>query len=979
MNEELRFALLGPVRAWRGLDEIDLGPPQQRLVVAALLLADGSPVPSCELVSAVWGVRVPASAAGVLRTYIHRLRKALEPAGASATSVIRYTGSGYQLLTAPGQSDLAAFRELVSRAEGARRAGDTEHAAEAMREALALWRGTALAGVAGEYAQTQRQRLGELRLSAQASLAAAELDLGLPEKAAAELTGLVSQYPLDERFRELLMLALYRSGRQAAALETYREAQTLLADELGVDPSLGLQVTYRHVLRADPALLTPSAAAARPAPAAPRAPAPQFAAATVVPAQLPLGIGTFVGRTAELDEIAGLPSDGAATVIAVAGMAGVGKTAFAVHWARRIADRYPGGQLYLNLRGYDPAGMPVGPEAALRTLLISLGADPGALPRDMDALAALYRTLLADRRVLVLLDNARDAAQIRPLLPGTSGCLAIVTSRNRLTGLIALNGAHPVNLDVLTKHEARALLASRLGHDRIAAEPNAVDEIVTRCARLPLALAVTAARAATRTPFPLAVVAAELQEHARSLDAFHDTDTAADIRAVFSWSYHALTPGAARLFRLLALHPGPQVTLLSAASLVAVPVSHARKLLSELLETHLLGEPVAGRYTAHDLLRAYAAELTQTLDSPDEARTVRHRLLDHYLHTARTALALTAERALIPMGPAVDGVCIEDFGGDTVKATRWFAAEQAALLAAVELAAIHHYDVHCWQLAWSMANQLHWRGLSKEMEAVHHTAMAAARRLDDRVAQAHIHNGLATATAGLGRFNEAEAHARHAIELSVEAGDTHACAESYRTLAWSAEQQGEPEASLTAAQRFLAFLRMHDDLDADDSRGSRALAAALNAVGWCHALLGQHQQALEHSQQALVLCQELDCVTGSAQTWDSIGSAHHNLGQYELAVTAYRSALGLYRRGGFPWLTADILKRLGDTHLSLGDPRAARAVWNDGLCILEQLNHADIEGLRARLHGLGGSADLPEPDTASDEARLALPPQPNNM
>ncbi|MFD5066127.1 BTAD domain-containing putative transcriptional regulator, partial [Streptomyces sp. NPDC058394] len=374
MEERLWFSVLGPVRAWRGESELELGPPQQRAVLAVLLLAEGSQVSAGGLVDAVWGSAAPASALGIVRGYIHRLRKLLEPGGDTSSSVIRSRGDGYQLRVSPDGLDLGVFRELLIRAERARGEGDTKGVVKYLRDALGLWRGAALAGVRGEYAQCQRQRLEELRLSAHTTRLTAELDLGARTQAVAELAGLVVEYPLDERLRELLMLALYRSGRQAAALAVYREAQTLLADELGVDPGPALQTMYQRVVRADAGLLAPPAPT-EPAPASIRAAAPVPVRAPAVPAQLPAGLATFVGREAELAEVARLPSAGTVVISAIAGMAGVGKTTFAVHWARQVADRFPDGQLYVNLHGFDRVGLPVPPEQALRTLLESLGAD----------------------------------------------------------------------------------------------------------------------------------------------------------------------------------------------------------------------------------------------------------------------------------------------------------------------------------------------------------------------------------------------------------------------------------------------------------------------------------------------------------------------------------------------------------------------------------------------------------------------------
>ncbi|WP_328497914.1 tetratricopeptide repeat protein [Streptomyces sp. NBC_00414] len=951
LEERLRFSVLGPVRAWRGEDEVRLGPPQQRAVLVVLLLAEGSQVSADSLVHAVWGTEVPASAPGILRGYVHRLRKLLEPGRDPASSMIRHTGNGYRLRTSPHELDLRVFQELLAEAGRNRAVKDLEGAVKCWQDALGLWRGTALAGVGGDFAQNTRRRLEELRLSTQAARITAELDLGNHTQAAAELAGLVGEHPLDERFRELLMLALYRSGRQAAALETYREAQTLLSDDLGVDPGPALQAMYQSVLRADSGLLAPpvtTGAASAPAPA------PVPAPSVTVPAQLPAALPVFVGRAAELAEVLGLPSGGTVVVGAVAGTAGVGKTAFAVHWARQIADRFPGGQLYVNLRGFDPLGPPVSPEHALRTLMESLGTDERRLPQDIDALTGLYRTLLTGKRVLLLLDNARDAAQVRPLLPGAPGCLVIATSRNRLTGLIAVDGAHSLNLDVLSVPEARELLARRIGQQRVVAEPDLVEEIIDRCARLPLALAVTAARAATRPAVPLAAIAAELRDSAGGLDAFHDGDTAADVRAVFSWSYHAHTPDAARLFRLLALHPGPDITLPAAASLAGRTVPRTRQLLGELLQTHLVDEVAPGRYASHDLLRAYATELTDAVDPPERIRAARQRMFDHYLHTAHEAAALTNRaRALIPLAPATEGVRAERFHADTARAAAWFAAEQAVLLAIVEQTATHRYDVHTWQFAWALSNHLHLRGLWKEEESAHRAGMEAATRLGDRSAQAYAHRGLGTATAGLGRFAEAAEHAERAIELFTASGDLRACAESYRTLAWAAEQQGDLKAALGAAQRSLALFRTCEDREGDGRRGRAATASALNAVGWNHVLLGQHRQALDNCRQALALCLELGDDINAAHTWDSIGHAHHHLEDHDEAVTAFGHALALYRQhAGVPWFTGGTLMRLGDTCLSAGDQDAARTAWTEGLDIMEQLGHADAEHLRTRLRRL---------------------------
>ncbi|MFJ9007935.1 AfsR/SARP family transcriptional regulator [Streptomyces canus] len=947
MRERLRFAVLGPVRAWRGADEIELGPPQQRAVLAALLLAEGAQVSTDSLVDAVWGTRAPATAVGTLRTYVHRLRKVLEPGGDTASSVIRSMGDGYRIRTSPDELDLGAFRDLLAQADRVRGAGELKDTERCLRDALDLWRGTALAGIRGDYAEGQRQRLGELRLSATAARLEIALDLGAHADAATELAGLVGEHPLDERFREMLMLALYQSGRQAAALTTYREAQTLLAEELGVDPGPALQEMYQRILRADAELLTSPSALTEPTPA----PAPVSAQAPGVPAQLPADLPAFVGRDAELAQMAGLMPSGTVVIGAIAGMAGVGKTAFAVHWARQVADRFPDGQLYLNLRGFDPVGRPVTPEHALRTVLEALGMESDTLPQHVDALAGVYRTVLAGRRVLLLLDNARDAAQVRPLLPGAPGCLVIVTSRNRLTGLVAVDGAHPVRLDVLSLSEARDFLVRRLGADRVAAEPDAVQEIIERCARLPLALAVTAAHAAAWSTFPLAAIAAGLRDSAGGLDAFHDadSDSAADVRAVFSWSYHALTPDAAHLFRLLALHPGPDIALPAAASLAGLTVPHARRLLGELIRANLVDESAPARFASHDLLRAYAAELADAVDPPAERRAARHRMFDHYLHSAYAA----AESALlirhhIQITSRSAGVRPEEFADSEQRALAWFAREQAVLVAAVLEAAETGFDEHTWQLAWTIEHYLGRRGMWRDLEITLHTAMAAARRLGDPTPEAHALRGLAQAERYTGHVKESRAHLERAIELFGRIGDMTALAECHRQLSGVLELAGELEPALHHAELCVELLP-------DTPENSKLLGWARTGIGWYHALLGRYEEALVHCRAALDFVREAGDDYGEAYVLDSIGYAQHHLGRYTEAITSYERALLLIRQvGGVPWSEAAMLTHLGDSLLSVHRPDAARAAWTEGLSVLEQLRHPDAEQLRVKLRELPG-------------------------
>jgi len=673
-----------------------------------------------------------------------------------------------------------------------------------------------------------------------------------------------------------------------------------------------------------------------------------------VPGQLPRDVGAFAGRAehlARLDALLAAGAGGAPTAVvisAIGGTAGVGKTALAVRWAHRVKDQFPDGQLYVNLRGFDPSGQVMAPAAAVRGFLDAFEVPAERIPASPEAQAALYRSLLVGRRVLVVLDNARDAEQARPLLPGTPTALVLVTSRSQLTSLVAVDGAHPLTLDLLTEAEARELLARRLGPDRVAAEPDAVGQVIAWCARLPLALTIAAARA-EQSGFPLAALAADLAEAGRRLDVLDAGDAAGQVRAVLSWSYTALSPAAARLFRLLGLHPGPDISA-AAASLAAAPPAEARRLLAELVRASLLTEHTPGRYGFHDLLRTYAADLTHTHDPDDQRRAALGRMLDHYLHTAHTADRLLnpprdpTPLALTPPGP---GVTPEQPAGHG-QALAWLAAEHPVLLAAVGLAAEVGLDTHCWQLAWTLDTFLDRRGHWHDWTTTWQTALAAAGRLGDPAAQAYAHRRLARAHSRLGRYPDAHTHVAHALRLYALAGDHAGQAGTHVDLGMLWERQGRPEQALGHAQQALTLSRA-----AGHRRGQ---AHALNAVGWCHALLGDHQQALTYCQQALTLLQDLGDRPGQADTWDSLGYAHHHLAQHTQAADCYQHALHLYRDLGDRYNEATTLTRLGDTQHAAGDPAAARTAWTQALDILTDLGHPDTDTVRAKIQNLNLSA-----------------------
>jgi tetratricopeptide (TPR) repeat protein/transcriptional regulator with XRE-family HTH domain len=679
-----------------------------------------------------------------------------------------------------------------------------------------------------------------------------------------------------------------------------------------------------------------------------------------VPAQLPADVAGFVGRTDQLTRLSKLLDDGdrPATVVisAIAGTAGVGKTALAVHWAHQSLDRFPDGQLYVNLRGFDPSGVAATPAEVVRSFLDALDLPAQRVPEGLDAQAALYRSLLAERRMLVLLDNARDVDQVRPLLPGTPGCLVLVTSRNQLTGLIAGVGATSLSLDRLDPDEARDLLARRLGVERIAAEPAAVEEIIERCARLPLALAVVAARATTQPELSLMALAAELGHPRERLDSLVTGDAGTDVRSVFSWSYRQLSRPAARLFRLLGVHPGSDLGVSAAASLTGTPPTRVRPMLAELIRAHLVTEPVPGRYALHDLLRAYAGELVASDGLREDRQAALRRLLDHYLGSAyRAATALHPAREVIELIEPLAGVTVHELGS-AGSATDWFIAEYQVLRAAVQLAVDAGLDRHAWQLVWSMNPMFERRQDVRDALALHQIALQAARRVGDLAAQGYLHRRLgqvsmqlafayrrdnAVPTSMSGEHDEARAHLEQALEVYRQLGDESNQAQALFALAAILDRQGRHRDALRQAERALARFQSSGDRVGE--------ANALNNVGWYHARLGEYETALRRCQQALGLQQELGNRRGEACTWDSVGVAYHHLGRHADAIACYQQALTLFRDNGYRYYEAGTLVNLGDTYQSSRDISAARDCWRAALAILTDLHHPDAEQVRARL------------------------------
>jgi DNA-binding SARP family transcriptional activator/Tfp pilus assembly protein PilF len=922
----MEFCLLGPMLVRCGGEVIPIPPGKQRAVLAALLLDAGRVVTLDGLAEVLWGPQPPPSARVTVQNYVKRLRKAL-PA-----RIATYP-HGYLISVDAGELDVSRFEALLASARAAAGDGRWDSAGAQARAALELWRGEPLADVGSEFlAAREVPRLAELRLQALEARLDADLHLGHHVAAIAELRRLVVAHPPREHLHALLMLALYRDGRQAEALAAYQAARRVLVDEFGLEPGAELREVNQRILAGDP-----SPEAAPPAP----------------PRQLPAPVAHFAGRAGELDRLTtllepGRPGPRMVVISAISGTAGVGKTALAVHWAHRVAGRFPDGQLYADLRGFDPTGAPAAPEAVIRRFLGALGVPADRIPPAPGVREDLYRSMLADKQMLIVLDNAGDAGQVRPLLPGGPGCVVVVTSRCQLTGLVATEGAQPLALDLLTEADARELLARRLGEERIAAEPDAVTELTWRCARLPLALAIVAARAALDPDLPLARLAADLTGR---LDAFDTGEAASSLRPVLSWSYQMLSRPAARMFRLLSVHHGPDISLPAAASLAAVPTDEARRLLGELARANLLSSHRRGRFSFHDLLRAYAAERAGAEEDEAAREAAGRRVLDHYLHAAYAAdRRLAPDREPVDLGAPRDGVVPEE-PADYDQALAWFRAEHQVLLAATALAGRAGHDAYAWQIPWSLVNFFDLEGHWHDAAAVQRTALAAAGRLGDRAGQARAHYGLSGALLQAGSPEGARAQLEHALRLCADLGDQVGQARVSLDLARVTEALGDTNTALHRAQQALSLLR---------AAGHRAgQGRALNSVGWYHAHLGDHEQALALCTQAVRLCRELDDRLGEAAAWDSLGYIHRRQGRYPDAIACLQRAIELTRQLGGRYHQADALTHLGDAHREAGSPREARHAWRQALDILDDLGHPDAEKVRAKIHAAETVSRLP--------------------
>lgn len=930
----MRFRVLGPVEARADGDgEPVVLAAKPRALLAVLLVHASRPVSRDRLMAVLWPERPPRSAPRVIRTYVSTLRQSLRLSRRDQLPRLALLGDGYRLEVAPGDLDLLVFDDLSERARRALGVGDAAVAARLLDQALGLWRGDPAEDVVvdGE-TDAVLAGLAEQRLLAEEDRAEAELVLGHDAALIVRLRLLVATHPLRERLWGQLMTALYRTGQQAAALAAYRELRTHLIAELGVEPGPGLRELHQQVLAGDPL------PAPHPAPVVPGAP--------VVPRQLPSDVSHFAGRAAELDRldavlgVSGTDLPATVVITAINGTAGVGKTALAIRWARRIADRFPDGQLFASLRGHSAAG-PADPLGVLARFLRALGVAPERVPGDLDEAAAMYRSLLDGKRILIALDNAASSGQVRPLLPGAPGCAVIVTSRGRLPGLGAREGATRVTLAPLLPAEAAELLRKILGPERTSIEPSAVAAIAAECAFLPLALRIAAERAIVRPHQKLASLAAQLTAARDRLDALAaDDDPATSVRTVFSWSYRALSPETACMFRLLGLHPGPDISVPAAAALAGSTLRDVARALERLAGAHLVEETAPGRYRFHDLLRAYATERADTDETPADRTAALSRVLTWYLHTADAAdRVIGPPRRRVPLDPVrqVQPLAFASYD----EALAWCDAEQANLAAAVQRAAEAGFADIAWKIPAAMADFFNLRRPWNDWISSSSTGLAAARRAGDTLGQAWSLNDLGVAYFGLTRFADAAGYYEETLRLVRQAGDRQDKGAVLNNLAAAYWELSRTDDAVGCFRQSLALAR--------ETGNRHGECVALDNLGEAYRRTGQAWQAITCHQQALDIAIQIADRQGKSQALHNLGEAYQMLHRPERAREYYLQAIHVHRQADDRHGEAETRRKLGDLLHDNGDTTQARELWRQALAIFQDLGDPQADELSARL------------------------------
>ncbi|XVQ85765.1 AfsR/SARP family transcriptional regulator [Microbispora siamensis] len=929
----LRFAVLGPVLAWCDGVELDLGTPLQRSILAMLLLREGHAVTPDEMIDGVWGEDAPPRALGALRTYVSRLRTVLEPGRSPRTPprLLTSVGRGYALRLDPARFDLAVFERECAAAESDRRTGRAGEAARRLRGALRLWSGEPLGGAVGPYAEHQRDRLAERRMSAVETLMELDLELGRHAEIVSELVGLAAEHPLRERLRAQLMLAYYRCGRQAEALSVFTETRQALVEELGIEPGAELADLHRRILAADPSLapapppvrLSPQdvhddAATAETGPAIemPR------------PAQLPAAVPDFTGRTGLVRRLlALLRGEGAGEgvpIAAMSGIGGVGKTTLAVHVAHLADDLFPDGQLYADLRGY--GAEPTAPETALVAFLRALGIPMDVIPDGLAERSALFRSLLADRRMLVLLDNARDAEQVEHLLPGSAGCAAIITSRGKLADLPA---ARLVDLDVMEPEEALSLLAAVAGPERVAAERAAAMDVVAACGFLPLAVRIVAARLASRPSWTVASLVPRLADERRRLDEMKIGNLA--VSATFALGYGQLDARQARAFRLLSLPAGSGISVFAAAAVLDLTPAEAEDVIESLVDASLLEAPAPGRYRFHDLLKLFARRQAEDAEEPAARALALRRLLGFYLASAGAAHRLAYEGSAIADNLTDLGVRGHSFSSAD-EAVAWLSAEAEDMFGAVAQAYESGEDLlAAADLLLAMEPLLESGTNQRDFEQRTSALLTATRRAGERRGELRCRYVLGRVLFGANRLAEAETHFLAARTLGEETGDHIVLGETCNALAVVA---GRRRRHTEALEWFDRATTVHRETG---NPAGEALASCYSARD--HLGLGRPDDAIAAAERGLAVFSEIGSGAGVARARYHLGNVLSHVGRLNEAVVHHAECLAFFRASNQRVWEQRVCYRLAATFIAAGRFAEAARHAEQALTVSREITH----------------------------------------
>jgi DNA-binding SARP family transcriptional activator len=936
----LEFRVLGPLEVLYDGTPVGVGGSGLRGVLACLLLESNQVVPIERLIDTLWSETPPATARTIVHGYISRLRKLFAGfTGSDDDPEIITRAPGYLLRVDSDRIDAHRARALISRAQGL----EPEERAQVLSEAVSLWRGPVLADVASERLhRTYAPNLADLRLIALEERIDADLELGRHHQLLIELSTLVDQNPLRERLTAQLMLAGYRAGHRAEAQARYHAIRVRLSHELGIDPGPELRSLYERLLRDDESLQDT------------RTPAPARSGAEVVgrptPAELPPAVVGFVGRERELvalDEMLAERGEGGTHLAVVTGTAGVGKTSLAVTWARRVASRFPDGQLYVSLRAFDPERKPLSAGEALTSMLQALGIAAEAIPGELDDRAALYRSLLADRRVLVLLDNARDSEQVRPLLPGGSESLVLVTSRRRLDGLVVQSGARLLPLETLSTGEAIELLDRAGGPGGVGAEPAAARRLAELCGGLPLALRIAAARLAANPGREVADLVRELADERNRLHVLDIGDSDTSVRRAFDLSYRSLQPAHAATFRLLGRIPGPTFTEHAVAALCDTDEATARNQLRALTLAHLVTEAEPGRFGLHDLLRLYARDLpaTPAADADEDGEAALRRLLAYYM-----AVADHARRFLRPARDELDFSAAMPAGhpriSDRAEALAWFDAEWPNLVATIRAAKTANMHELVWQFVRLQFNYVMVRCPWDDWIQIYADGLESAKNVDDQVAKLLMSAGLGVAYARSGRPAEALRHYAESYRGAVAIGNP----------GWLAMAQVNMGSVLIRLGRYTqARVHCRNALRTYRSLGDRYReAGALNNLAQVEQVNGRLEEALEHLRAAETMYREADDLETLAMVLNNCGEVSTELQRVEDAERYHHEALDVAQRCGSALRQAAAYLGLGDAASLRGDRSVARTRWETALIIFETGGSPVAAEVRRRLAAMSG-------------------------